>query len=194
MYRLKNSKQVNHKLFYICRRIVPNFISLLVQFRLNGMNSDNFWANGLNSDRLRKIKPEWQQWWWSQLPRTIPNKVSKPSIKYQLLFLVYCSYSLLWNFSALLERFKLKPSLQRLELQTSTEGLSNYFLSLYRFWLSCLDMLFSGILLGSSKLATQYGDGLALIAYWKNSIRIYHKNGKVVTFHQRRLKFQKLIL
>ena len=24
-------------------------------------NSDKYWANGLNSDRLRKIRPEWQQ-------------------------------------------------------------------------------------------------------------------------------------
>ena len=24
-------------------------------------NSDHYWANGLNSDRLRKIRPEWQQ-------------------------------------------------------------------------------------------------------------------------------------
>ena len=24
-------------------------------------NSDRYWANGLNSDRLRKIRPEWQQ-------------------------------------------------------------------------------------------------------------------------------------
>ena len=42
-----------------------------------------------------------------------------------------------------------------------------------------LDMLYSGVLLGSSKLATQHGDGLSLISFWKNSIGPYHTNRKV---------------
>ena len=29
-------------------------------------NLDHYWAIGLNSDRLRKIRPEWQQWVWSK--------------------------------------------------------------------------------------------------------------------------------
>ena len=42
------------------------FLGLLIKTSnfcfLSMLNSDNFWANGLNSDWLRKIRPEWQQW------------------------------------------------------------------------------------------------------------------------------------
>ena len=41
-------------------------------------------------------------------------------------------------------------------------------------------MLFSGILILSSKLATQYGDGEALISFWKNSQGTYHQAKKVI--------------
>ena len=44
---------------------------------------------------------------------------------------------------------------------------------------SSSDMLFSGVLLCSSKHATQHGDGLALISYWKNSLGTYHETSKV---------------
>ena len=40
-------------------------------------------------------------------------------------------------------------------------------------------MLFSGILQCAQKLATQHGDCLALISFWKASMGVYHENGKV---------------
>ena len=42
-------------------------------------------------------------------------------------------------------------------------------------------MLFSGILQMAQKLATQHGDCLALVSFWKNSIGSYHENGKVLS-------------
>ena len=41
------------------------------------------------------------------------------------------------------------------------------------------DMLFSGVIQCAQKLATQHGACLALIAFWKISMGIYHENGKV---------------
>ena len=40
-------------------------------------------------------------------------------------------------------------------------------------------MLFAGLLQCSAKLATQHGDSLALIAYWKDSMGTYHETKKV---------------
>ena len=41
------------------------------------------------------------------------------------------------------------------------------------------DMLFSGVIQCAQKLATQHGACLALTAFWKNSMGVYHENGKV---------------
>ena len=45
-------------------------------------------------------------------------------------------------------------------------------------------MLFSGVLQMAQKLATQHGDCLALVSFWKNSIGSYHENGKVCSLQR----------
>ena len=41
------------------------------------------------------------------------------------------------------------------------------------------DMLFSGVVQCAQKAATQHGACQALIAFWKNSMGLYHENGKI---------------
>ena len=47
---------------------------------------------------------------------------------------------------------------------------------------SPLDMLFSGVLQITQKVATQHGACQALTAFWKNSMGTYHENGKVRSY------------
>ena len=42
-----------------------------------------------------------------------------------------------------------------------------------------LDLLFRGVLQCAQKMATQYGDCLALTSFWKNSLLDYHEAKKV---------------
>ena len=45
-----------------------------------------------------------------------------------------------------------------------------------------IDMLSSGIVQLAQKAATQFGDCLALVGFWKNSMITYHENKKVYTW------------
>ena len=47
-------------------------------------------------------------------------------------------------------------------------------------------MLFSGVLQMAQKVATQHGDCLALVSFWRNSIGSYHENGKVFSLSKNR--------
>ena len=49
---------------------------------------------------------------------------------------------------------------------------------MYEFY---CDMLFSGVVQCAQKVATQHGACQALVAFWKNSMGLYHENGKVRT-------------
>ena len=46
---------------------VVNFFEIQTKWTEFRPNSDHYWTNGLNSDWLRKIRPEWQQWIWIQI-------------------------------------------------------------------------------------------------------------------------------
>ena len=46
-----------------------------------------------------------------------------------------------------------------------------------------LDMLFSGVIQCAQKLATQYGDCSALIAFWKHAMGTYHETKMVNTWN-----------
>ena len=64
---LCNSNQVYHKLIYKLyenrdQTLKSKHMIIIFGIQTKSNNSDHFVANGLNSDRLRKIRPEWQQW------------------------------------------------------------------------------------------------------------------------------------
>ena len=54
---------ISKSLFFLGHPVV-NIFEIQTKWTEFRPNSDHYWANGLNSDRLRKIRPEWQQWWW----------------------------------------------------------------------------------------------------------------------------------
>ena len=67
--------------------------------------------------------------------------------------------------------------------EENDELLSFYFgnciESMWKNETHCLDMLFSGVIQCSQKLAIQYGGCQALVSFWKYGIITYHQSKKV---------------
>ena len=76
-------------------------------------------------------------------------------------------------------------SIQKTKLLIATGSVCFVLLSLVKtitcVYSTCdLDLLFRGVLQCAQKVATQFGDCVALISFWKNSLNDYHDAKKVI--------------